>query len=401
MSEYVEPISLDPETEFSVDLEETYEQSPELQPVSPDYVANVSRKRNRADSEESEGRLSDGNSVQQKKRPDNSRNHHSIPSSSEIQPVYADVANVSLKRKRTNSEESEGRSSDGSSVHPAKRPGNSHIVASHYNTLEEKGLVERSKSRIFYMRNFNNWIKSVLINEYITSIRDSSKLGEPIRVLDMCCGKGGDLNKWEKARISHLICTDIAEVSIEQCESRYKLLAERQNKGGGGRHHNQFPSKFFSAEFFACDSTRARLREQYKDPSIALNLVSCQFAFHYCFESLKQAECMIKNAAECLKTGGFFIGTMPDAREIMRRQRKANSQTFGNGVYDISFLCDTECPPLFGGKYNFQLDGVVNCPEFLVYFPLLLKLAKKYGLELVRKEKFDDYFKRMVDTCKL
>lgn len=382
MSEYEETIAFDPETvntdvkflEFTSDLEEICPPSPEFQLA--DYVANDSLKRPNPES-------SDGSSVQPKKRLASP-----IPSSSELQPLNAD--NVF--------EESDG---DGSSVQPKERPGNSQIVASHYNTLEEKGLAERSKSRIFYMRNFNNWIKSVLINEYITSIRDSSKLGEPIRVLDMCCGKGGDLNKWEKARISHLICTDIAEVSIEQCESRYKSLAERQNKGGGGRHHNQFPSKFFSAEFFACDSTRARLREQYKDPSIDLNLVSCQFAFHYCFESLKQAECMIKNAAECLKTGGFFIGTMPNAKEIMRRQRKANSQTFGNGVYEISFLCDTECPPLFGGKYNFQLDGVVNCPEFLVHFPLLLKLARKYGLELVMKESFDDYFNRMVDSCKV
>nr|CAD7413197.1 unnamed protein product [Timema poppensis] len=37
------------------------------------------------------------------------------------------------------------------------------VVAEHYNTLQEKGLEERSKSRIFYLRNFNNWIKSMLI----------------------------------------------------------------------------------------------------------------------------------------------------------------------------------------------------------------------------------------------
>ncbi len=27
-----------------------------------------------------------------------------------------------------------------------------------------------------------------------------------IRVLDMCCGKGGDLLKWKKGEIDHLIC---------------------------------------------------------------------------------------------------------------------------------------------------------------------------------------------------
>lgn len=148
---------------------------------------------------------------------------------------------------------------------------NSNVVASHYNTLEEKGLAERSKSCIFHMRNFNNWIKSMLINEYITKIRDASKLGAPLRVLDMCCGKGGDLYKWEKAHITHLICTDIAAVSVEQCEDRYRVLTERHSSGGQ-KHFGG--GKFFTAEFFACDSTRTRLRNQYADPSIELNLVS-------------------------------------------------------------------------------------------------------------------------------
>lgn len=60
-----------------------------------------------------------------------------------------------------------------------------------------------------------------------------------------------------------------------------------------------------------------RLREQYSDASLQLDLVSCQFAFHYCFESLAQAEQMLRNAAECLKPGGYFIGTIPNANEIV------------------------------------------------------------------------------------
>lgn len=37
------------------------------------------------------------------------------------------------------------------------------VVAQHYNQLSEKGLAERKQSRIFHMRNLNNWIKSVMI----------------------------------------------------------------------------------------------------------------------------------------------------------------------------------------------------------------------------------------------
>jgi len=48
--------------------------------------------------------------------------------------------------------------------------------------------------------------------------------------------------------------------------------------------------------------------------------------------------------------------------------------SFGNELYEISF--DTEDKqhiPLFGAKYHFKLEDVVDCPEFVVYFPLLQK----------------------------
>lgn len=48
-----------------------------------------------------------------------------------------------------------------------------------------------------------------------------------------------------------------------------------------------------------------------------LDLTSVQFALHYSFESLPQAECMIKNASESLRPGGYFIGTIPDAYELV------------------------------------------------------------------------------------
>lgn len=101
---------------------------------------------------------------------------------------------------------------------------------------------------------------------------------------------------------------------------------------------------------------------------------------------------MLKNVSECLRVGGYFIGTIPDAFDIMKRQRHSESDTFGNEVYQIKFLSDPNDLPIFGAKYNFHLEGVVDCPEFLVYFPALVKLAKKYSLELVENVRFEDYF---------
>jgi mRNA (guanine-N7-)-methyltransferase len=60
---------------------------------------------------------------------------------------------------------------------------------------------------------------------------------------------------------------------------------------------------------------------------------------------------------------------------FVHRKRQQNAGgTFGNEIYKVEFQCGTEPPlPLFGAKYNFHLEGVVDCPEFLVHFPTLVK----------------------------
>lgn len=127
----------------------------------------------------------------------------------------------------------------------------SKVVANHYNLIEEKGRDERSKSRIVYMRNFHNWIKSMLINEYLTKIKDLKRQhNPPIRVHDMCCGKGGDLLKWKKGNITHLICSDIAEVSLEHCKQRYDDMKQRSQNERGITTNSRYNSQFTAHSLF-------------------------------------------------------------------------------------------------------------------------------------------------------
>ncbi|CAG0898212.1 unnamed protein product [Darwinula stevensoni] len=216
-----------------------------------------------------------------------------------------------------------------------------HVVAEHYNKLKETGLTERSKSRIFYMRNFNNWIKK--------------RKGTPshkLHVLDIGCGKGGDLLKWQKHGISHLICTDLADASLEHCRQRYADLQRRS----GNRERT------FTAEFFQADSTKEVIQEKFKDPNMSVDITSIQFSFHYCFESLSQANMMLKNAAKSLRPGGLLILTMPDCADIMSRWQESGSEEFGNEVYKIRFDSKPKPLPLFGAKYFFSLEEVTYPP---------------------------------------
>lgn len=55
-----------------------------------------------------------------------------------------------------------------------------------------------------------------------------------------------------------------------------------------------------------------------------------------------------------------------------RRLRDSEDMSFGNEVYRVDFELENKSDiPLFGARYNFHLEGVVDCPEFLVFFPVL------------------------------
>lgn len=48
--------------------------------------------------------------------------------------------------------------------------------------------------------------------------------------------------------------------------------------------------------------------------------------------------------------------------------------------------------PLFGCKYDFHLEGAVDCPEFLVNFEMMKILAKEQGLQLVKCWTFEEFY---------
>lgn len=96
-------------------------------------------------------------------------------------------------------------------------------VASHYNKINAGSIEERVKSRIFYLRNFNNWTKSILINDALYLMKRQGLLARNMNVLDLASGKGGDQLKWKKADVKHVVFADIAEVSLNFLDIRLLL----------------------------------------------------------------------------------------------------------------------------------------------------------------------------------
>ena len=119
-------------------------------------------------------------------------------------------------------------------------------VRQHYNEREERGREARQESRIFRLRKFNNWIKSVLIAKFIPE-RTEEEVDEDrgLFILDIGCGKGGDLLKWQKQpTVQAYVGVDIAEVSIMHAEQRAAELRGRR-----------FSTRFFAMDCFVVKSS--------------------------------------------------------------------------------------------------------------------------------------------------
>lgn len=251
-----------------------------------------------------------------------------------------------------------------------------HNVASHYNQRQDVGTEARKNSPIIGLKRFNNWVKSALIRLYAPLESDDQK---GIRILDLGCGKGGDLRKWDQHHVSEMVMLDIAEVSIQHARSRYNESSFR-----------------WDAHFFVGDGFRTPLDQlvpaQLLEPMF--DVVTMQFCLHYGWDTEENARKMLTNVAKWLRPGGTFIGTIPDEETLFGRLEEtgdAAALEFGNDEYKVEFdirYAQGDMP--FGNKYHFWLkDAVDNVPEYVVDWRMLESIANELGLRLVYKARFD------------
>lgn len=246
------------------------------------------------------------------------------------------------------------------------------VVADHYNNRQNQGEHERAESQIFQLRGFNNWVKSVLISLY-------TRPG--MRVLDLAGGKGGDLKKWRVADISHLVLADVAHISVKDARDRYLKL------------RNSLASSLFPALFVAADCFNTRFMNMM-DPALRVDLVSCQFAFHYAFESEARVRTAFSNVSDRLEAGGHFVATIPNALRLVQLFRSVPGNVWKNSICRLEFdrNTDKDVFPEFGARYSFFLaDAVDSVPEYLVHPAVLERIAAEYDLELVLRKEFPEW----------
>ena len=213
--------------------------------------------------------------------------------------------------------------------------GNEEIVRQHYNAVPERGREWRkTDSRIKGLRSFNNWVKSTIIHKF--SPNEEGREEDLLKVLDIGCGKGGDLGKWAQApqSVGYYVGIDPAEISVDQARDRYMQMrpdgsgGSSRGRGGRGGHQGVRNKRIFDAAFLIDDAFANSLGDlpiirqigfgpgSRWGPSGGFDVVSMMFCMHYAFETEAKAKGMLANVANSLRKGGRLLGVIPNSDVI-------------------------------------------------------------------------------------
>lgn len=325
-------------------------------------------------------------------------------------------------------------------------------------------LDTRSESRLYHMRAFNGWVKATQIQELNPQTMQGGKRKKgstPMRVLDLACGKGGDLGKWilHPRRMSNYVGVDVARGSLKDAAVRARGLRNKLDRctfmcadlGADvpGRLRSSKKTKMQKllswslqneSEFESGTPQFELVRGGGVSQSDKFDVVSIQFAIHYMMSTRKRARRFFRTVSELLEIGGNLIATTIDARVVVNHlmglgeDLHFDSKNEGEEDPDREMVVAVgadacrirfrhkivkrifKAPSsggaklgddLFGLEYTFTLRegsdhaaGVgeaVDLPEWLTPLPALKSLADEAGLELEYAQNFHEFFETRKD----
>lgn len=254
---------------------------------------------------------------------------------------------------------------------------NQEYITDHYdNIVTNKDLYTKEKLITTNLRRINNFIKACILRKYI-------KKNDV--VLDIGCGKGGDLQKYQKLKIKKYVGIDVSKKSIEEAIQRVKNLKPS--------FITQFCVKDAYNDILLFDDSTKGVGSPKLEQ---FDVITSQFSFHYAFFDDVSLEIAVTNISENLKPGGFFIITVPRKQILVNRILKHKAH---NSLYSITDVSPKTDNTDLWKNYNFSLVGSVNdCIEYFVNFKKLREMLEIKKIYLEERNPFGSLLKEYKTT---
>eukprot|EP00210_Caulerpa_lentillifera_P001474 g1414.t1 len=248
------------------------------------------------------------------------------------------------------------------------------LVKNHYNkqanteTTKQEALQRRRQGPALPLKQFHNLIKNKLIRRFCYGVD---------KLLDFCCGRGGDIRKWEFAKVKYCKGIDLSPKEIEEANRRFtEFKSESRN--------NQLSAEFESSDVLG--------RDIYEDKSAPYDVITCFFALHYFMVTEAAIENLFLNISKNLKKGGYFISTCPDGKKVIGALMGSKHQgRLETKMLRIVQKWTTDSYQCFGSAFTCEITDTVTegdeeshgSYEYLVFTTPLKHIGAKFGLKLV------------------
>ena len=242
----------------------------------------------------------------------------------------------------------------------SKMPTEEEVESKYYKVV----LPRKSISTIQLQHFHNRYVKKSLIEKVSNSFRK----GSSIQVLDVCCGKGGDIPKWRDTlygrKNSILIGIDKYSDNINNTQNgaciRYARYLEDYKKRHksivpmdflvGDLSHNILDGSAFQIEKrslkkyeFLWKGVKEFDTQKEQSPLFSqrtnnFQIISCQFALHYFWSSIEVFNDFALNISSNLRDKGYFIGTCFDGHTVFEALSEIEQGSTITGEEDGNIL---------------------------------------------------------------
>jgi len=144
-------------------------------------------------------------------------------------------------------------------------------------------------------------------------VEDDAESDETVtlKVLDLACGRGGDLWKW-----SNCLATDesLFYVGVDVNGELLSEAKRRSQQVVDSRNVTNARADKLEHHFYEMD-----LRSDVFDGQRKFDVVSCQFALHYFYRSKSTFDTFLRTMCTNTDTGSMFIATLFDGEQVFRK----------------------------------------------------------------------------------
>ena len=247
-----------------------------------------------------------------------------------------------------------------------------------HSKSRKRAIQERKKGKLYNYKRFANAVKRNMFKKYAKNAT---------LLLDLGCGRGGDIAKWRDANIRKVLAIDLSNEQLQEAKRRDKEDLSKR-RGACSR------IEFIHTSMMQPELAKILLaRPESTFDQTKFSCICAQFAIQYAFSSEKSACDLLRQVGELLDDGGLFFGIAPCAESICNfMEKRGNSAMVHLAPPDYPFSLRLKVHRAasnskFGHELIFSLEDTVTagsesdaCTEFLLDQGVLKELASRHGL---------------------